>query len=420
MTATKFVLLIGAILTMFGCRKNAAKVENDAPVGAEKPLPKERVVWQTPLSPDSGVTSQRALTFDDRYLYTYTSGANNYYNKIDKRTGASIWRVKSDDYYYPVGRGAMFLYKDILVAITPHYLILMNASTGTRIKKIEPPSNWLIGANTLTQKGSLIANALYLGFYTSNFRDTVSHLIRLNLDTESWQDVVNLSYVDTNRPLMFAGAPASYINPQGDSILLFDLKYQVDRSTPYNNKCVFYAYNITLQKTHWVANPFDYFSDSDPAIMGHDTCYVTGLTGLYAINANDGSFFWVDRRYHMLVFTAPLVAYKDKLALLTSDGGFFAVAKKNGERIYRNADLNYVDLNNPQSAIELNGVLYCYGGGFINGIDLETGKLRMRYYTPSQKPRSAFLGFGGIAADAATNQIFVEDQYFLYAVKAVR
>jgi hypothetical protein len=32
----------------------------------------------------------------------------------------------------------------------------------------------------------------------------------------------------------------------------------------------------------------------------------------------------------------------------------------------------------------------------------------------------AIFGYGGIAADAATNQIFVEDQYFLMAVKAVR
>ncbi len=280
----------------------------------------------------------------------------------------------------------------------------------------------------LSYRYSLISNWLYAGLGTVNsqFYDTVYNFVRLNINKPVVYDTLFKLYrKDHFGYLGSAETAALHINANSDSILLFKFRTVLTNSQVNTSRCFLYAYNLSQRKVQWRIDSLDYDGSIDPPIIEGNKCYVQGLGTIFCLNAEDGTIIWKAWCGGRLPAGSNMISYQDRLAVITLDGRFICVDKKTGNYIYNRKDgtggMDNFDLTSPSQAVEINGVMYVYGSGYFYGIDLTTGTIVMKFKSPYRCKRSAAVfSYGGIAKDDETGLVYIEDQYFIYAVKAYR
>jgi outer membrane protein assembly factor BamB len=150
--------------------------------------------------------------------------------------------------------------------------------------------------------------------------------------------------------------------------------------------------------------------------------YVDGLGTIYCFDANTGQQIWSRYVGSRLVGGTGLFLYQDRIATISLGGKFIVLDKNTGDWIYNYQDdsSGAYDLASPSAAVVHNGVMYVMAGGSFYGIDLETGKILGKYKSPNRCKYGALFGYGGISANAVSNCIYVDDEYFLMAIKAFK
>lgn len=293
-------------------------------------------------------------------------------------------------------------------------MITINRLDGTLIKRL-PSSDSLKG----DLRFSFLGNHVYRGFgYGTQFTNNVNYFMRADVNTLKWDTLLQLRREDHFGYMGFVEAGALYTPKSSDSLVLFKFRTVINS----RGRCFFYAYNLNKRQVQWRIDSLNEDGNIYPPIIESNKCYVQALGSVYCINADNGQILW--ERFCGGHFSggSNLISYQDRLAAVTLDGRFVVIDKQTGALIFNKKDGSggAFDLASPTAAVEYNGVFYVMAG-HLYGIDLMTGEIIGKYLTPNRcKHRGAIFGYGAIAVNKQLGYIYVDDQFYLMAIKAFK
>jgi hypothetical protein len=390
-------------------------------------LPDSLINWKIPLRKDTLRGIANNITYYNGTVTSFIHEEYGIYLTNRSLDGQTISRLAGQNAKgFPSATYSVFHSKFAVVGFDSWFVQFIDREKGVEIERLLPPiASTFPQALAFHPRAAFLGDFLYSGFGGDQFTDSVSYLIRCNLKNKQFDSLTSFKRKDLFGYMGWPEPNALYINAKGDSTLIFKLRTVKVEPGINTSRCFLYAYNLSQRKVEWRIDSLDYDGSADPPIIEGDKCYVQGYGTLYCVDANTGQQIWKAWCGGRLPGGSTMISYNDRIAVVTSDGRFICVSKQDGSYIHNRKDVpggwNNFDMASPSNAVELNGIMYLYGGGYLYGIDLDLGSVAMKYKSPHYCKRSdAIFGYGGIAADAATNQIFVEDQYFLMAVKAVR
>ncbi len=382
-----------------------------------------RPFWKVPIRKDTlrGIASHIVNTGNGLLVFQGEgTGTATLYNKAN---GETKWQKKEfETNEYPSQSYAVYSYANFIISSNNRHITAYSKVTGEQKWNTRNFDNYY-----LYFRSALIGDFLYTGITRGNqFYDSSYFLGRLNINAPFKYDTL-LELKRSNHFGYMGGTEPSalHINSNSDSILLFKFRTVLTNSQVNTSRCFLYAYNLSQRKVQWRIDSLDYDGSIDPPLIEGNKCYVQGLGTVYCLNAEDGTLIWKAWCGGRLPAGSNMISYKDRLAVVTLDGRFICVNKETGAYIYNRKDaeggMQNFDMASPSQAVELNGIMYLYGSRYFYGVDLTTGLIVMKYESPYHCKRSAALfNYGGIAKDDELGLIYIEDQYFIYAVKAYR
>jgi hypothetical protein len=427
MTLNFVYLLFAALL---GCKKDyqpITRIPSPPQFTCEFMLPDSLINWRIPLRKDTLRGIADNITYFNGAVTSFIHEDYGIYLTNRVADGKTISRLTGQNSKgFPDANYSIFHTTDDIIGVCPRFIQFVRREKGEEIDRIlSPISTNFPQALYLFFRMAKYGDFLYSAFFGNQFTDSVSYLVRCNVKSKQFDSLTSFKRQDLFGYMGGAEPPALHLNANGDSTLIFKFRSVKVEPGINTSRCFLYAYNLTQRKVEWRIDSLDYDGSADPPIIEGDKCYVQGFGTIYCVDANTGQQIWKAWCGGRLPGGSTMISYNDRIAVVTSDGRFICVSKQDGSYIHNRKDVpggwNNFDMASPSNAVELNGIMYLYGGGYLYGIDLDLGSVAMKYKSPHYCKRSAAIfGYGGIAADAATNQIFVEDQYFLMAVKAVR
>ena len=413
-----FTLLI---ITLFmGCFKDRYEpvpplIEQPNPCGdSTKEL---RYQWQIPLLKDTARNVGSGFgAFDDKVGIIIADKMNQRLMVYDAKKGTYSWQhiITPDN----LGTKSLSFgkWKNRLILNCYFRQHILDDQTGQLISIPAMPN----GRGDYRMK--IIANHIYQDGGADQFHDSVNQVMRLNLETLAWDTVCSLKRKDHFGYMGGIEPPALHINNAKDSILMFKFRTIAPTGAPVS-RLFFYAYNLTQKRVEWRKDSLDYDGSIYPPIVEGNRVYVDGLFSVYCLDANTGNIIWSKYVASRFQGSTGLFLYKDKIAGITLDGSFVCLDKETGNVVYQYKDdsRGQYDLASPSPAVQYNGVLYVMAGSYFYGLDIETGAMLGKYKSPNRcKYGSALFGYSGIAVNAQAGLVFVDDEYFLMAIKAFK
>ena len=375
-----------------------------------------KYVWQIPMTKD---TLRRGtadiLCYDDK-VTAYIEDENGILSQFNAKTGKSDWKWQSPSLSETISGDLAMYYRNGIISLgILHAISTVNTSTGNLIKK-QPSPNGLKGDIRFASFG----NYLYQDFgYVDQFTDTTTYFMRADINTLKWDTLLTLRRKDHSGYMGHVEPGALYTTKQSDSLILFKFRTVIHSTS----RCFFYAYNVNKRQVQWRIDSLDADGNIYPPIVEGNKCYVQGQGTIYCINADNGQIIWERWCGGAFAGGSNLISYQDRLAAVTLDGRFVCINKATGEFFLERKDAvgKLFDLASPSAAVEYNGVMYVMGGGFFYGIDLLTFNVLGKYQTPNRcKYSSAIFGYGAIGVNRQLGYIFIDDQFFLMAIKAFK
>ncbi len=413
---------IGLFVLFYGCTKTIVPPIYKPPVIISECADTAKnlnPLWQVPTSNDSSRGIAEVIINTGYGISFFNGETVGEIKCLDIKNGSRLWQnIGVTGTLWPSDAYSVYV-KDQNLYYSSSWNTSKYDNAGNLIW-ISNPS----GKSNLGHRSSLIGNSLYFNSGGENqFFDSITYMIRLNLTSRIYDTVFPFKRSEHFGYFGFAEPSAFHVNNNQDSVILFKFRAIL----PANNatRCVLHAYNLTKKRMEWTIDSLDNEGSADPPIIEGNKCYVQGLGTIFCIDANTGVVIWKAWCGGRLPAGSTMISYQDRLAVVTLDGRFICVDKATGGYIYNRKDarggMQNFDMASPSEAVELNGIMYLYGGGYFYGIDLTTGNIVMKYLSPHRCAHSsAVFGYGGIAKDDALGLIFVEDQYYVMAVKAYR
>jgi PQQ-like domain len=405
----KQMFLVIPLLILLSCGKNAMP---------DPPIPKPtdpcadtakelKVLWQLPLLKDTGqFLGSTLLAFGDKIGIISDDGITQSLKTYNGRNGQFLWQhITSPDKFGDKDL-AWGLWQDKIVLKCSGNQHIVNQQNGQLAAKAMIPRR---GASRM----SVLSHNSYIDGGTDQFVDSIAYMLRLHLATLKWDTICTLKRSDHFGYLGFLEPPALGTATQ-DSILYFKFRSL--------GGLYFYAYNMTQKRVQWRKDSLDDDASVYPPIVENGRVYVDGLGTIYCLDANTGQQLWSRYVGSRLIGGTGLFLYQERIATISAGGKFIVLNKNTGDWVYNYQDdrNGAYDLGSPSSAVVHNGVMYVMAGGYFYGLDLETGKILGKYRSPNRCKYGALFGYGGISANAVTNCIYVDDEYFLMAIKAFK
>lgn len=383
-----------------------------------------KYLWRIPLNADTGqVVGSPIFTFEDKVAAIV---AENNVQKIVTRyatTGQHLWTWERPNNLTAIStKNLNYYYYDNQIIINNYFrTIFLNAQTGQ--PTVLPMPQGTIGGT----RSTLIGNSIYQEISPNDkdwrYIDT-TYLMRLKIGKTQWDTICMLKQQDNAGYRGFIEPPALHINNQGDSVVMFKYRAIPPPNLPVtSNGLFFFAYNMTQKRMVWRKDTFENDGSVYPPIVDNDKVYVDGLGTIYCFNAHTGDLLWSRYIGSRLVGGTGLFLYKDRIATISLGGRFVVLDKNNGNIIYNYQDGSNgdYDLNTPSNAVVFNGVMYVMAGGYFYGLNLDTGAIMGKYKAPTYKcNRQGLFGYSSIAVNTQAKCIYLDDEHFLYCVKAFK
>jgi hypothetical protein len=373
-------------------------------------------VWQIPLTKDTQrFGTADILCYDDKVtpFIENNSGRLCQYNG---KTGAIEWMWENPSLKEFVGQDLAMYYQNGQIVYNGIYSTTTISTTNASIIKRAASLKNLYGESRF----ALLGNFIYQGFYhVDQFTDSIHYFMRADVNTLKWDTLLKLRREDHFGYMGGIEPPALYAPKMSDSLVLFKFRTVINAK----NRCFFYGYNLSKRQVQWRIDSLDYDGNVYPPIIEGNRCYVQGLGTVFCINADNGQIIWQRFCGGRFPGGSNLISYQDRLAAVTLDGRFVCIDKETGALIFNQKDAvgGAFDLASPSAGVEYNGVLYIMGDGYFYGIDLITGQILGKYQTPNRcKHPGAIFGYGAIAVNKQLGYIYVDDQFYLMAIKAFK
>ncbi|MBL7803423.1 MAG: PQQ-binding-like beta-propeller repeat protein [Saprospiraceae bacterium] len=407
--------LLAGFALLSACRPEIQPEEPIVPVTSNL-----NIRWQTPLLPDTSSGSFADALFVAGNQIIYCVNHKNPSSTIESRnieTGELNWMF--DDFAYPVWgfstwwEGQIFKYQD-------NTIIGING----KLYNVDNTNGQLLWSSDMGQReGNPYVGMIGDYIYNSHFECPSPYCtsvspIRIRLMSGQIDTLFTLAskndsfYVDLT-------SPALWINPVGDSVLLFNDRQSRFPLTPTAKyeRTNLYAFNLRTRQMIWESidvNP-DNFSMPQKSYIFGNRAYVLGGQTVICIDMLDGRILW-QRDINSDLADCNIVDYGNAIIVHYTFPAFgiSALDKETGAIKWQNPDTNGFIYKLTLSE----GVVYFTNSmGIIHAVDAETGKTLWKEQSPYKKTSGSPVDtykFNGLAIDEQRRLLFVADGYYLY------
>jgi hypothetical protein len=382
--------------------------------GALYPESGVTVVWQVRVDSSTQVAAGREpLLWEDKVLWSNAlSGKGFEIILSDGKSGSEIWRwqdfIKYPDlpfhnYHFVSGD-----YYGINNIQETHVINLRNGLT--------------VWSYFDRNAGAYISEAGGYLFGKQNdrdFRPVSCSLRKTALASLEWETVLQLSAAGDSgfSPAIFG--PALWINPAGDSILLFQ-----NRSWNFQTgagKVDLCAFDMSNDSMLFLLPDIEPSQNSNvlPPIVDGDRAYLTGQKNLHCIDLINQKVLWQKGfpgpGHHLML--SNLIIDGDILVVKPDNDLIYGFNKSSGELIWSTAQAG----SSPSHMKLSEGVVWYVSeaNGRVYGVNTEDGRLQHKIRSPNEGrpdcPAAAF--HGGLAVNSKLGQIYVHDHHFFMAIK---
>jgi outer membrane protein assembly factor BamB len=205
---------------------------------------------------------------------------------------------------------------------------------------------------------------------------------------------------------------ASYLNSEGDTILIFQNRQIV--VSPYDGKIDLYAYNLTQKEIQWFKEDIgDGESNVRAPLIDGDYVYYCGQFHVFCYEKESGNLVF-ERKLHHTFQGANFLIWEDLFITNLDNGDLIAINKLTG-------DTEWVKENLTGCCTELrifdDKVYLANGDLYI--LQASTGRLLFQYETPTQKEKGRgnadFLN--AVAVDLENKMMYTTDSYYLLKMR---
>lgn len=287
-----------------------------------------------------------------------------------------------------------------------HDVYAINAGTGS--------TNWqyLASPNCGSPRSVQIGSYLYDMYETCGNVNDFSTLAKIDINTGMVEDICTLHKEDGYSPTI--ESVALWVNPQGDSILVFQ-----NRSLNWDTVDVridLHAYNMTRDTMEWEIPNIDADGNSSvwTPLIWDNKIYFKGARTVYCIDAVTHHILWSKRLPHDCLFTNLLMA-EGKLIVKPDNDLIMALDPHTGAEIWWHK--NSGETCNPM--VYHDGLLYytSKGNGKIYAIRASNGEQIWADEPPNHYIDSDAGFYGGIAIDTVKNVLYTTDSFFALCIK---
>ena len=411
-----FTLFVGTmnLIMSCGCKEPLDPTTPQPPVDPEKVL---NVLWQVPLQPDTGLYDiGYGCAISEQGEVIYTVNWTNVGPKVVMRDG-SAGQLKWE-YPFPTDGfndpGQLHRVNNKVVVSKWSNVHVINMSTGIAdwTYKVPESGYGLVACNVINDQ---IYKVVAPGNPPINSSST---LLRTHYLSNQWDTVLTLNY-ENDGFYIDMYPPVLWINPQGDSVLVFQ-EGGIRESGGFNggkNRASVYAYNLRSRQLEWVRkniDPAGGITTAKPLVDG-DRLYINGVRTLHCFDLNTGNTLW-QKEFPEPIMFGNIIAYKNAIMVPSTQIGMWGVDKQTGSILWHNTDVD----GSIHQMVQFDGVVYCTSTGYarLYAVNAETGATIWKERSPNRNSRhpNASFAYAGIAIDTVNRKLYTADKYYLMCI----
>jgi outer membrane protein assembly factor BamB len=418
-----------AFFSFLGCKKpvpiEPIKVEPTCLFGLCD-TSKLEIVWQRPLSWDTAqFNSTFPVTFENNVLYTrYSYGeAPDTIKQYNKINGELNWTwANYANYIYSISGRQIFLAKDKFYFTTAHDVYSLNANNGSLEWQTIMPDRQNGGGDPFL---NITNNKLYhVHEKRVNSRRTESYLVRSELTVGKWDTLFTQPTIDSLEADI--KPPISWQSPQGDEILIFQIRY-INRFTIFQKTDVV-AYNVNKKTMYFKfenVDPYQTGSVVAPYLL-KDKVYVPLNRSVVCFDLLGKTKLW-EKEFGLgghFLKNGIMIYCENKFFVKPSNNKLFQLNPDTGAEIW----VDNTHGEEPSALVYYDGLLYytADGNGKIYAMDVASGKNLWSEKSPNKISNklngnrqfsNANIGFGGISIDPKLGYLYTSDTYFAMCLK---
>jgi len=398
-------------LSLWSCQKDSLQPYEPPPVTP----PKLDVLWQKPLTPDTGRYTGDAQFINNGgivYSINFISPSGTV-NKRNGNTGELIWSFGAFD------RPASFNPSEQVFNVLGNTLV--NVQDFTYFLDISGNLVWK--KDVREKNGSsfyfsqLIGDYLYTIHYEGNNPAIKSSsIVRTHYLSGEWDTLVTIPQVD-NRFGQFIRAPTLWVNPQGDSVLILRIN-ELSNVLGLRNRFNIRAWNMRTKQFEWELK--DFIPEGNPGVyqpvVSDNRLYINGPNAVYCINLETGSMLW--EKPFKFIQSSSIIEHKNSIIFCGDSEGMWSLNKTDGSQNWYNADV----IGAAYQLFYFDGVVYqtSSGSGRLYAVDAETGATIWKERSPNRqyaKTDDASFSYQGVAFDPINRVLFTCDHYYIMCIR---
>jgi outer membrane protein assembly factor BamB len=387
---------------------------------------KLEIVWQRPLSWDTAeVISTPPVIFEDNILFVKSTFGEtpDTLKQLSKITGDLKWIwANYANYIHLISNQEVFLVKEKYYFTTWHDVYSLNANNSNLAWQTIMPDRQNGGGDPFL---SISNNKLYHAHEKRvNKQRTASYLVRSELTVGKWDTLYTQPTTDSLEADI--KPPISWQSPQGDEILIFQIRY-INRFTLFQKTDVV-AFNAAKKEVYFK------FDDVDPYKIGSvvkpyvlkDKVYIPLNRSVVCFDLIGKKKLW-DKEFGLgghFLKNGTMIFCENKFFVKPSNNKLYQLNPDTGDEIW----VDNTHGESPSALVYHDGILYytAVGNGKIYAMDVATGKNLWADKSPNKFPNklngnrrfgNSNIGSGGIAIDAKLGYLYTSDFYFAICLK---
>jgi outer membrane protein assembly factor BamB len=414
------MLILPILFCVLACQKEAQQQPTSP--APSNPEPKAKILWQYPIHPDTlRYITQPQILLQGNPLYAtnliYPSAS---LTSFTPQGGAPQWVFNG----FIESETSIFDFQicqinnQVFVA-NFDYVHAIDANTGT-LDWYEQVADPTAGSDVrLSAFGDYVYSRRWTGTVPTQNSNTLVRIHRATgrVDSLFTVPVGGDGYYDNIFP------PAFWINPQGDTILIWrnSEPYITGGDPPippglHHTESHLNAWNLRTRQPEWEIKHFAVHGISAPkmATIDDNYAYVIGQGEVYCIDLLAGQVKWMRQLTHILSYA--LMIYEDKVIVKANGEGMWALDKTTGD----------VKWYNSKADGQANRFDYCddviyytgQGTGMLYAINANTGATLWSEFTPNRgaKHESNTWGDGNAIIDRERKILYTADRYYFIAI----
>jgi outer membrane protein assembly factor BamB len=383
----------------------------------QPPLPdsqKLQIVWQKPVSADTleyYVNMQDVL--DNKLVYAVNLTTPTATIQSRSADDGNLKWIFSD-FESPVG-GFSSLHS---IYVSNNNVMVNDMGDTYCIDAASGLKNWYSPAPFNFGTANMIGGFFYMNHRTGSYPNIMSSsLVRTKAQGSfsGWDTVYTRLALPDSFPSL--NIPTLWINPQGDSILLFEDVdiYNGPPPTAGRYKSNITALNLLTRDIVWQYPDFKGYYNAPPLVDG-DRLYING-PDVFCFDLNTGNLLW-QKPFEGGVGGTSLVVHNDILVVQSSQIGMWGINKYTGDIIWYNKDTDGMTWE----LILFDGTVYCTSSGYgrLYAVNAETGATIWKEQSPNRKnPKTGNASFAsaGVAIDPERRLLYTADKYYVMCIK---